>query len=164
MSSHPWKPETIHDDALNSLAEPPATPVDDEASADRMLDEPDSRLEAEEAGRAYIDEFVSMLWRINPEGLINNPRKRMFLQLCFMEIATFFAKNDDYGDSFSKKVMGMPAHQAIFVRLTDKYRRIENLLASGKPPKVVTEALVDTLLDLGVYSKLCSIMYTEETS
>jgi D-alanyl-D-alanine carboxypeptidase len=67
------------------------------------------------------------------------------------------AKNHDYspqgefGNFQESEKIGIPGWKGAFVRLQDKYTRACNLIA-GKEPKVIDEALDDTLLDLANYA------------
>lgn len=69
------------------------------------------------------------------------------------------AKNDAYGDSFTKSVdrYGL---SVIGVRLSDKYNRIEHLITNHEL-KENDESLEDTLLDLAGYSIL-GLKYLKE--
>lgn len=62
---------------------------------------------------------------------------------------TYFKKNHDYGDSFSRsfKKYGLVA---AMVRMEDKWNRLDNM-ASGAEQKVADETIRDTLLDLAGY-------------
>lgn len=76
------------------------------------------------------------------------------------ELATIlFAKNEDYGDSFTKSMnkFGMVAS---VVRLEDKFNRLENLTTKHKQ-NVKDESLADTFLDLAGYAIL-SYKYLNE--
>lgn len=63
-------------------------------------------------------------------------------------LATYIAKNSDYGNSFEELRRRMP--NAILVRLFDKIYRLETLY-SGKTQCVNDESIDDTLLDLANY-------------
>lgn len=56
--------------------------------------------------------------------------------------------------------IGVPAHIGCFIRMTDKWSRLKELL-KGKPDQV-GESIKDTLLDLAVYCILCSILFDEQ--
>ena len=73
--------------------------------------------------------------------------------------ATLQEKNQAYGDSFTKSVdkYGL---SVIGVRLSDKYNRIEHLIANHEL-KENDESLEDTLLDLAGYSIL-GLKYLKE--
>lgn len=62
---------------------------------------------------------------------------------------TYFKKNHDYGDSFSRsfKKYGLVA---AMVRMEDKWNRLDNM-ATGAEQKVTDETIRDTLLDLAGY-------------
>lgn len=64
-------------------------------------------------------------------------------------VATYTAKNSDYGDSFAKVREEYP--HAIAIRLTDKLERLKVLLEQDYVPKV-EESIEDTLKDVAVYS------------
>jgi Nucleotide modification associated domain 1 len=65
------------------------------------------------------------------------------------------AKNADYGASYNlaPKLLGIPAHVGLLVRMTDKLARACRL-AQGYEAEVKDEALVDTLIDLANYAVL----------
>lgn len=69
------------------------------------------------------------------------------------------AKNDAYGDSFTKSVDKF-GKTVIAVRLSDKFNRICNLIKRGEL-KENDESLEDTLLDMAGYSIL-GLKYLEE--
>ena len=73
--------------------------------------------------------------------------------------ATLQEKNQAYGDSFTKSVdrYGL---SVIGVRLSDKYNRIEHLIANHEL-KENDESLEDTLLDMAGYSIL-GLKYLKE--
>jgi len=56
--------------------------------------------------------------------------------------------------------IGIPAHKGVFVRITDKYKRIKEFFKCGTL-EVKDESVEDTLMDLAVYSVLCLILYRE---
>jgi hypothetical protein len=71
-------------------------------------------------------------------------------------LATILRKNADYGSSaWSVPVCSphLPPRTAILVRMSDKVRRI-GTLAGGDAPQVASEALEDTIGDLGSYCLL----------
>lgn len=76
-------------------------------------------------------------------------------------------KNRDYASTtdplsnlrMSEK-LGIPAHQGAFIRMGDKFARLEQLL-SGKEAHVKEESVEDTFKDLAVYSLLALILYRE---
>jgi hypothetical protein len=63
---------------------------------------------------------------------------------------TYIAKNKDYGDSFALSIIEFGSIVGL-VRIFDKYNRAKNLL-SGNEAKVKDETVIDTLLDMGLYS------------
>lgn len=65
-------------------------------------------------------------------------------------------KNKNYGGSFSEqfKEYGLTS---VCIRLDDKIRRLKNLAKQGDSAKVYDESIIDTLIDISVYSVL-SIM------
>lgn len=69
------------------------------------------------------------------------------------------AKNDAYGNSFTKSVDKF-GKTVIAVRLSDKFNRICNLIKRGEL-KENDESLEDTLLDMAGYSIL-GLKYLEE--
>ena len=75
--------------------------------------------------------------------------------------ALLVAKNENYGDSFSKQYdkYGM---QGVEMRLNDKFMRLEQLIA-GQPDKV-GESVEDTLKDIIGYSTLALLKINENRS
>ena len=76
-------------------------------------------------------------------------------------------KNHDYAASSDPlsnlrlcERVGIPAYKGVFVRLGDKFSRLEQLIG-GKDPMVKGESVEDTLMDQAVYSILCLILYRE---
>lgn len=61
----------------------------------------------------------------------------------------YIAKNHDYGNSFEKSCDEYGITAAL-VRMEDKFNRLKSL--RNKDPKVVTESIKDTLIDLANYS------------
>jgi len=61
----------------------------------------------------------------------------------------YAAKNDDYGDSFAETRVKYP--DAIVIRLTDKVNRLGHLI-DGADPKVPSESITDTLMDIANYA------------
>lgn len=79
-------------------------------------------------------------------------------------------KNADYDGSKaaysnirSCEKIGVPPHVGCWIRMNDKWSRIEALLNSEGGPAVVDESLQDTLMDLAVYSIIMSILLDEAT-
>jgi len=79
-------------------------------------------------------------------------------------------KNHDYSYSTSGQFysnfrecckLGIPAWKGILIRMSDKWARIMNFAGCGHL-KVTDETVVDTLLDLAVYSLLCLLVYEKE--
>lgn len=73
--------------------------------------------------------------------------------------ANYAGKDDPYANFRRCEAIGIPAWMGIIVRMEDKMSRIENL--AGGVPDMVGESLIDTLVDLGVYSLLCSLVLKE---
>lgn len=73
---------------------------------------------------------------------------------------TYFKKNHDYGDSFSRsfKKYGLVA---AMVRMEDKWNRLDNM-ASGAEQKVADETIRDTLLDLAGYCVMTTMELDRE--
>lgn len=70
---------------------------------------------------------------------------------------TYQKKNADYGDSFSRSI-DLYGYVAGLVRMSDKWNRLNALLAPGAERKVEDEKVQDTLLDLASY---CIMMAME---
>jgi hypothetical protein len=64
---------------------------------------------------------------------------------------TFEKKNHDYGDSTQK--LYEQFNESYFIRIADKFNRINTLLTNNNDPKV-DEKLEDTILDLANYCVL----------
>lgn len=92
-------------------------------------------------------------------------RPEMF-ELLLQMVATSNAKGHDYGgqDTYSNlrvsDELGVPAWKGVLIRMLDKVSRIKNF-ARQDTLLVKDESLVDTLMDLSVYSLLCVLMYRE---
>lgn len=78
-------------------------------------------------------------------------------------------KNHDYakdGDPLSNlrraENFGIPGWKGIFIRLSDKWSRLEEL--SKKDAHVKGESLKDTLMDNAIYSLLAIVLLEEEES
>lgn len=78
------------------------------------------------------------------------------------------SKNHDYArtaDPLSNlkecETFGIPAWKGALVRITDKFSRIVQL-AAGKNPRVKSEAITDTLMDMAVYALLTIILYQNQ--
>lgn len=73
---------------------------------------------------------------------------------------TYFKKNHDYGDSFSRsfKKYGLVA---AMVRMEDKWNRLDNM-ATGAEQKVADETIRDTLLDLAGYCVMTTMELDRE--
>ena len=65
-----------------------------------------------------------------------------------------YSKDDDpYSNFFVVEEVGVPAYIGVFVRMSDKWERLKNLLAKGEENRAVKEeGLIDTARDLAVYS------------
>ena len=71
-------------------------------------------------------------------------------RICDQLSNTYIKKNSDYGNSF--RVTREKYPNAILVRLCDKLSRLEQLMSPGYEPKVVDEAIEDSLCDLANYA------------
>lgn len=80
---------------------------------------------------------------------MNKAKVEILMNIVDTLVATYEAKNDDYGDSFAR-VRNKYGNVAILVRLTDKFSRLEALLG-GAVQKVKDESVEDTLLDMAAY-------------
>lgn len=78
-----------------------------------------------------------------------------FKSLTEKMVATTTAKNNDYagfGDPFANfREFGT---LGFLVRMSDKWRRIRNLVGENRPPSVKDESVEDTLIDLATYCLL----------
>lgn len=92
----------------------------------------------------------------------------MFNPLLFEMSKIHASKNKDYAadkplsNLRSCEALGIPAYKGCFIRLTDKYQRAANLIASGEGPNVKDETIEDTLIDLSIYSLLTIILLREK--
>ena len=67
--------------------------------------------------------------------------------------ADYSAAENPYSTFIVVEDIGIPAHMGVFVRMSDKWERIKNLLAKGEENRAVKEeSLIDTARDLAVYS------------
>jgi len=67
--------------------------------------------------------------------------------------ADYSKDSDPYSNFFVVEEVGVPAHIGVFVRMSDKWERLKNLLAKGEGNRAVKEeSLIDTARDLAVYS------------
>lgn len=91
-------------------------------------------------------------------GSVTNPLKTQIDDFYGGMSALLVAKNENYGDSFSKQYdkYGM---QGVEMRLNDKFMRLEQLIA-GQPDKV-GESVEDTLKDIIGYSTLALLKINE---
>jgi hypothetical protein len=69
-------------------------------------------------------------------------------------------KNSDYGDSFSVSFKKYGPISAV-VRISDKFNRIESLLALRQERQVKSESIYDTLMDMATYA-LMTILELED--
>lgn len=89
--------------------------------------------------------------------------QRLIAQQGVKLVALLLRKNADYGDSAMMPPMLCPhmeAGDAILCRLSDKIRRLENLLA-GDPAKVA-ESIIDTMTDIPGYAILWLVEQEKE--
>ena len=75
-------------------------------------------------------------------------------------VATYKAKNNDYGDSFGTSVDKYGLIAAL-TRISDKFNRLENLIINHNQ-EVKDESLEDTLLDLASYCIMTAIELKKE--
>jgi hypothetical protein len=80
---------------------------------------------------------------------IENPKVAVHRKICNSMTDLYERKNHDYGDSFAK--MRNEYHNAILIRIFDKYSRIKTLM-EGNTAKIKDESIKDTLFDLANYS------------
>ena len=80
---------------------------------------------------------------------------KTFRDLTEKMVAITTAKNNDYagfGDPFANfREFGT---FGFLVRMSDKWKRIKNLVGDGREPSVKDESVEDTLLDLATYALL----------
>ncbi|GAA0115264.1 nucleotide modification associated domain-containing protein [Clostridium senegalense] len=77
----------------------------------------------------------------------SNIKVDIFKDITNKMLRVYKAKNNDYGDSFSKVRKEYP--QAICIRLSDKLERLKTLMNGNK--QMVDESIKDTLMDLANY-------------
>lgn len=80
----------------------------------------------------------------------SNIKVDIFKDITDKMLRVYKAKNNDYGDSFSKVRKEYP--QAICIRLSDKLERLKALENGNK--QMVDESIKDTLLDMANYAIL----------
>lgn len=91
---------------------------------------------------------------------------REFEALTVKMLATTTAKNNDYAgfeDPFANfREFGT---FGFLVRMSDKWKRIKNLVGDNRPPSVKDESVEDTLIDLATYCLLllCWLRSEKET-
>jgi len=69
-------------------------------------------------------------------------------------------KQHDYAGNILYKNLRDFGWKGVVVRIGDKYHRLKNIAKGQKP--VVEETVIDTLMDLAVYSLIAIILYNEE--
>lgn len=75
---------------------------------------------------------------------------------------TYKAKNKDYGNSFTETYEEL-GHVAPYLRVTDKYKRIRNLVHNGIDNiEVKDEKMLDTILDMSNYLIMWAMEIMEE--
>jgi len=83
---------------------------------------------------------------------------------------TFAAKNADYGatdDPWANfreaEKLGVSPFLGCLIRMSDKWRRVQNLTLKGEEARAVkSESLLDTLRDLAVYAVIAICLLEEE--
>ena len=71
------------------------------------------------------------------------------------QLKTFVNKNNDYGNSFEQS-LEKHGLMAGVVRMEDKMNRLSFLVSSDTDPKVLSESLPDTLMDLANYATMAA--------
>ena len=71
------------------------------------------------------------------------------------QLQTFVNKNHDYGNSFEQSLEKHGLTAGI-VRMEDKMNRLSFLVSSDTDPKVLSESLPDTLMDLANYATMAA--------
>lgn len=87
---------------------------------------------------------------------IPDPRTKYqkHLDLCNEFHNTYLAKNDDYGDAFSK-LYAEVGFLAAYTKIADKFYRIQSLSKKGEENRKVNETMRDSLMDLANYCMMC---------
>jgi hypothetical protein len=90
-----------------------------------------------------------------------------YLQLLDQMSKLHLAKNAGYGskhDAWSNfrlsEAWGVPAYLGCLIRMSDKYQRLQNLLADPSNEQV-GESLVDTAMDLAAYALIFVCLWNE---
>lgn len=92
------------------------------------------------------DEIVS----VEPDNVL------MFGKLISDMEKTYRNKNADYGNSFSESINRF-GYIAAFVRMSDKFSRLENLLVKNNDAQVKSESATDSAMDLACYSVMLAM-------
>ena len=74
-------------------------------------------------------------------------------RLCDQQLKTFVNKNHDYGNSFEQSLEKHGLTAGV-VRMEDKMNRLSFLVSSDTDPKVLSESLPDTLMDLANHATM----------
>lgn len=72
----------------------------------------------------------------------------------------YSGENDPFKNFKMSEIMGIPAWKGCLVRISDKFSRLCSF-ANKEEYKVKDENIKDTLMDLAIYSLICSILYDE---
>lgn len=70
-----------------------------------------------------------------------------------------YARNDPLSNLKMCEAIGIPAYVGCFIRMQDKWSRLQNLML--KNPDVINEPIEDTATDLAVYCLLFKILRGE---
>lgn len=92
------------------------------------------------------------LYRLN-ELYTNN------VQISARKNADYANENDPFQNFRASEMLGIPAEQAIIIRMCDKLVRVSNLIS--REAQVEDESILDTLSDLSNYSMILR-MYLEQ--
>lgn len=100
---------------------------------------------------AYYPNFNTKLGKLNKIELmedINMSKRDMHIQICKELTDIYTRKNHDYGSSYGNT--RKKYSDAIMIRLSDKFYRLETLFRGAKA-QVSDESIVDTLMDMANY-------------
>lgn len=81
------------------------------------------------------------------------------VQISMRKNADYANENDPFQNFRASETLGIPAEQAIIIRMSDKLVRVSNLIS--RPAQVADETIFDTLSDLANYSMILR-MYLEQ--
>lgn len=104
--------------------------------------------------KPFIEVPVATLDRILADIQCQEPLTREMLKITLLRLQLFDRKQTDYGP---RNISGFGL-LGVLVRMNDKMERLKTLFGSGKRKKPKNEAIKDTLLDLGNYADIATLL------